>query len=201
MPTFALEQIEGQRSARRGGGRASERLFNEALARALRQTSARWKGSPDDWFLVERTNTLEESASLCPDILLCDEELPPLVIETSYQGADADADAKARLGQKTASEGLEINAALAVWIPARFRNLSTRESTEALRASTHALKYALFQRLSSAGDPRRFPAAGYLEGTVFDLSALLAAAVLPKEWVDVETGEVAKMVEQAAARL
>lgn len=75
MPTFALEQIEGQRSARRG--RASERLFNEALARALQQTSARWKGSSDDWFLVEQTNTLEESASLCPDILLRDGELPP----------------------------------------------------------------------------------------------------------------------------
>lgn len=197
MPTFALEQIEGQRSARRG--RASERLFNEALARALQQTSARWKGSSDDWFLVEQTNTLEESASLCPDILLRDGELPPLVIETSYQGADADGDAEARLGKKTISDGLEINTALAVWIPARFRNLSVKESTEALYA--HALKYALFQRLPSAGDTRRFPAGGYLEGTVFDLSALLTAAVLPKEWVDVETGEVAKMVEQAASRL
>ena len=197
MPTFALEQIEGQRSARRG--RASERLFNEALARALQQTSARWKGSSDDWFLVEQTNTLEESASLCPDILLRDEELPPLVIETSYQGTDADGDAEARLGKKTISDGLEINTALAVWIPARFRNLSVKESTEALYA--HALKYALFQRLPSAGDTRRFPTGGYLEGTVFDLSALLTAAVLPKEWVDVETDEVAKMVEQAAARL
>jgi len=193
---------EREETALPGEGRAIEETFNQALGAVLREAAARWRAAPDA-VRVEETRTLagRGARGMRPDILVVEKGAPPVVVECSFDGADADADAIARLGRRTAQGGLEIKTAVAARIPPANRLRSQAEIRRAL-AGGELIHYALHQKIAD-GDAarRRWPLKGFLAGRVHDLAALLPAAALPREDVEEVAREVAELVDQAAGRL
>ena len=175
--------------------RTIETTFNIALGESLRRTSVRWKSAPE-YFLIEQTGTLVSSQGKRPDILVIDEESPPVVIECSFDGNDADKDALSRLGESSSKGNLLIQTAIAVNIPSSHRSKQIDEIRDTLLKGS-AIGYALHQVLPD-NTRRRWPSSGFLNGTVFDLAALLPAAALPKEAVENIAFEVAQRVRAAA---
>ena len=174
--------------------RANEQAFNYALGAALRAITPRWHTDPDR-VLVKRTDVLSARA-LRPDLLIQDAWSPPLVIETSFQGPDADPDAEARLEKVVQRSGESIDTAFAVHIPEVFRPLSPSQMEAKLIAGA-PLGYAV-HRYSSEQGHSRWPTSGYLSGTVRHLATLLPAAAVHKEKVAEVAGAVATLLKQAA---
>ena len=129
-------------------GKTIEETFNQALGAALREAAARWRAAPDT-VQVEETRTLagRGQSGKRPDILVIERASPPVVIECSFDGGDADADARARLGRSTAQGRLEIKAAVAARIPPANRLRSQAEIQEALSGGEF-IHYALHQKIA-----------------------------------------------------
>lgn len=183
-----------------GQSKAHEQQFNYELGNALKGTTAQWKDSLEGSFSVERTGELKGSASKRVDILVRVDGLPVVAIETSYDGRDACKDAESRIGEETVRGGKLITTAIAVEIPLGFRHFSRDETARELQVC-ESLRYAMYQYLPADKDLVRLPESGFFEGSVFNLSHLLNSAVVAKEVVDGESGEVALLVRNAAERL
>ena len=186
-------------------GRSIEEQFNLALGEALRDTAARWRAAPG-LILVEKTGMLSGrgNAGKRPDILVLDRYAPPVAVECSFDGADADRDAAARLGARLKLGRLQIRTAAAVHVPDLYRTHALDAAAAALKSGAR-IRYALHQSVADSGSERaaartirRWPARGFLEGAVRDLAALLSAAALPKEETERVAGEVAMLVDEAA---
>lgn len=185
-------------------GKTIEETFNQALGAALCATTARWRAAPDT-VQAEETQTLagKGESGKRPDILIIEKASPPVVIECSFDGADADMDARARLGRRTAQGLLEIKTAVAVRVPPENRLRSQMEIERAL-SEGDLIHYALHQKIADGegkAAKRRWPSRGFLAGSVHDVAALLPAAALPKEEVEEVARQVADLVDQAADRL
>ena len=180
--------------------RSTEETFNHGLAEALHATNRQWDRKA---ILVERTGTIAGWQGKHPDILIMDRSAPPVVIECSYDPADAHGDAESRLGLHTERGRLLIRTACAVHIPPSFRrSLSVSEVRDTL-VEGERIGYALHQAidLEQTRQLRQWPSSGLLQGTVRNLTALLPAAAQPKESVEAVAAEVASLVDQAAQRL
>lgn len=81
-----------------------------------------------------------------------------MAIETSFDKNDADADAISRLGLHYLRTNEEVQTAVSMLVPPKFRQTSN------LTKKTR-LNYALHQQLPD-GDTRRFPENGFIDGTV-----------------------------------
>lgn len=176
-------------------GLSQEDLFNRSMGTVLGEMNAQWQSKSGSPILVEKTRVIRDRDALKPDVLVCADESPPIVIEASYNSTDADQDAIARLGLVTKRHGMSINTAIAVVVPLMFRHDDRSNTEAALRGGHYPLKYAMYQRT------RRLPEQGYYEGCLDDMNALLNAAMFPKELVDKVTNDVAGMVIEAARRL
>jgi len=178
-----------------------EFTFNSALGDALERSSARWQRESVE-IKVEETQVLAGPGSKAkqPDILICDPLSPPIVIETSFSGSDADKDAQARLGERAVCASEPIHTAISVAIDSQFRKLKRDEIVNALVGGA-SLSYAVFQQTSDSAETsrnRRWPTSGFISGTVYDLSRLLPAASLPKETIEAVADEVASRINDAA---
>ena len=191
-----------------GNGRTTEIPFNGALGRALRKTSARWSANPE-CIKVEKTNLLhtEKDTGLKPDILIHDGVFPPVIIECSFGARDADRDATERLGLETRQGRHRISTTIALFIPQRFRQEHEFKIADILLGGD-PLHYAIHQLPESKGQTsiaeanrRRWPMQGFIEGTVFDLAALLPSVGLPREKVEAIGDSVARLVGEAASGL
>ncbi len=191
-------------------GRSSEQEFNLAFGESLRSTNYRWRDvsadsglesgaqlRPRNVISVEQTGVLAGPGNQAkkPDILIIDENTPPVVIECSYQGPDADRDAKSRLGLVTSYGQLRIKTAIAVEIPPRYRDMSLNQMIDAL-GRENSIRYALHHE-----NDYRWPKRGFLSGPVSAVSSLIVAAALPKEELERVAEEVAGLVDAAADRL
>ena len=172
----------------RARGHVREEVFNVALGKALRSATP----SPVQF---ERTGVLSGAGNSGkrPDILIVDRRAPPSVIECSYDAADADKDARARLGTFVKDGHREIKTSISVHIPSSFQ--STEAKKEDLIAGTN-IRFAIFQKTEAA--PRRWPKKGFVEGDVWSLATLLSAASLPKEDIERVAKKVAELVDEAA---
>ena len=184
-------------------GRSFETIFNAAFGDSLRTVSARWRLTRPDAIIVEQTNVFigAENKQKRPDILVLDPEIPPVAIECSYDALDADKDAKARLGLQPSGGLTSIKTAIAVHIPAKYRTSSFSQVFELLNHEGE-VRYAIHQ-LTESTEPsehrfRRWPARGFLTGSVFDLAALVQGAALPKEELEKVAAKVAELVDNAA---
>ena len=110
--------------------------------------------------------------------MIVDPRSPPLVIECSYDPADADKDAKARLGSIVRNGNREIKTAASVHIPQEFRTGSSSTKDDLIDGAE--IRFALHQK-SNDDSTRRWPSSGFITGKTRDLAALLSAASLPKE--------------------
>ena len=179
-------------------GSTTEPSFNEALGTALRQSVVRWRESPDN-VLVEQTQTIADAPGKHADILIADRDALPVAIEASFDGRDADKDAAARLGLQTADGGNRIQTAIAVRIPQSCRSWPRSRITQELEGGLE-LAYAVHQR-ARHDRSRRWPRAGFVEGTVDDLVDLLPLVASPQEIIDETADHVAQQVQWAADRL
>ena len=182
--------------------RAIEETFNQALGKALRKTTVRWK-SRADTITVERTGVIAGRPHLRPDLLIHDFWSPPLVIECSFQERDAERDAKGRLGLVAQDGGWAIKTALAVHVPEVFRSMS-QDAMEQVLGAGEIIRYAVYQlpaEASLVSRARRWPRRGFISGTVYDLAALVPAAALRKEDIAQVAEEVASLLESAANHL
>ena len=181
-------------------GKTTEGTVNQALANALKQTTARWNTEDEEPLLVERTGLLEgpKRQGKRPDILVSTKSLPPVVIETSFDGNDADGDARARLGETVKRDGLTIDTAISVKNPEIFRTMTQEVMTSCL-LDGHTIHFAVHWKDNE--DLSRFPSSGFLTGTVFDLARLVSIAAPSQKTADSVAEFVSNRVKQAAQRL
>ena len=185
-------------SAVQSAGRLHEHTFNIEFGKVLAETEARWHAHTGEYILAERSGTLSSGRA---DILIDDPQMPAAAIEASFNPADADRDARDKLGRITKHGGRPLLAVLAVHIPEEYREFSADSVYAKLKDGSKQIGYALHQSGFGDADNRRWPASGFIQGTVHDASRLIAAAAMPNEVVEAHSAEVAELVKQAAETL
>ena len=133
-------------------GRLHEHTFNIQFGKVLAETEARWRAHSDEYILAERPGTLSSGRA---DILIDDPQMPAAAIEASFNSADADRDAQARLGQNTTRGGRPLLAVLAVHIPEEYKGLSAESAYVKLKDRSQQIGYALHQTGFGDADNRR----------------------------------------------
>ncbi len=146
---------------------------------------------------------LVENTAHRPDILVCDLDRQPVAIEVSFDGCDADFDARRRLGATTADNGLRVSTSIALWVQTKYREMaSVQEMTDSL-VNGEPLSYAIHHLKTGGGtcSTTRWPKAGFINGSVHDLSDLIEAEASPKETIEKIEQEVSSKLLHAADRL
>ncbi len=189
-----------------GIGRTTEESFNGALGRSLRRARAGWFLRPE-CIKVEETNLLHAHSGLKPDLLIHDGVVPPVILESSFDGRDADRDAIQRLGVEIRQGRYRIGTTVALRIPSSFREMPEFKIEDALLHGA-SFSYAVHQLTERQGQTslgetfrRRWPHRGFLSGTVFDLAALLPSIGVPQETVEEIGNRIAVLVKEAASGL
>ena len=191
-------------------GRSIESAFNYALAAELTKTHTRWQRKGHSEIFAEETNVIlgPKNRNLRPDLLILDNEVPPVAIECSYDAKDADQDAVARLNLQPKQSLTKIKTSIALHIPTDYRSRDVGESEKQL-ALGDEITYAVHQLINapangsspSTYDLRRWPASGFIRGSVMDLGTLVLGAALPKEQLELVAKDVASIVTNAAESL
>ena len=180
------------------GPRNTEPQANYVLARALRRRNPDWT---DSTVHAERTNVIQQAVpgsgtAKRPDILISPPRYQPVIVETEFAPArTVEQDATGRLGTRLYSTGADIEGALAVVLPERFRtgNLEAIESAE-FRYSTHYL--------DAKGQSTRWPQNGeWLEGNADDLADVIEYLSLSERQLARGTEALEEVVRNAAELL
>ncbi|MDE0631746.1 MAG: hypothetical protein OXH73_09605 [Caldilineaceae bacterium] len=126
----------------------------------------------------ENTQAIYGRPSLKPDILITEPGRAPVVIEAEYMpAASVEAEAKDRLGFKTAADHRVIEAAIALRYPDEVGE--AQDLSAAL--SDARLSYCVF---TENGGASRFPESGWLDGSVEDLADMVRLVSVPQHAVD-----------------
>lgn len=169
-------------------GSEHEQSYNKALGEALRLVSPLVVQTENTGALVGSTKR--------PDLLVTDGRMPPVIIECSKDRADADKDAVAKLGAVVRESRRKVRTCVAVHVPAKYLEV------EAMRehfTQDERIYYAVHQQRGK--EQRRWPAQGYVPGSVRDLATLISAAANPKEEIQRVATEVATKVNDSAHQL
>ena len=142
-----------------------ESTLNVAMAEVMENMRAAWTAYP------EQTGALTGGR---PDIVLREAGALPVIVENEFEpGQTVDKDAQSRLGKLDKKSGTEIRAVIAVRVPKRMRKLETGPMRDALR-SERAFRYAVYQ-------PERYPADGWLAGSLADIAFAAQLVSVPTE--------------------
>ena len=134
----------------------TEIVLNEYIAAELRSKYTRW-ASPEV-VNAEKTGVLKATGKR-PDIVVADNPASPVCIETEFFPAiSVEADAIARIGQNYGPTGGRMTSVLAVRIPARYKDVTTGEIANSLKAEA-SLEYCILFGESSA-EYHRWPDKG-----------------------------------------
>ena len=113
--------------------------------------------------LSENTQTIAGHPGLRPDILITAAGCSPVVVEAEYMpAANAEAEAKSRLGLEVAANGRVIEAAIALRYPEEVGD------AEDLGAALKDARLSYCAFTEESGGVIRFPASGWLDGSVED---------------------------------
>ncbi len=156
-------------------------------------------GATIDIVQEERRSVFEGSPRR-PDILIDGPVSPPVVIEASYGAADAERDARGRLGQTLRAGGAKVRAGVAVWIPGHVQRLRSVEDVTAWLLQGNRIQYVLLQGESDRDSPR-WPLSGWTAGSADDLVAVLPAICQSSLYVAALAEGVAMHVRHCADRL
>lgn len=152
----------------------TEIVLNEYIAAELRTKYTGW-GKPEV-VNAEKTGVFKATGKR-PDIVISDNPASPVCIETEFFPATSvEADAIARIGQNYAPTGGRITSVLAVRIPARYTSITTGEIASSLKVETE-LEYCILFGESST-ESHRWPASGFIRGTIDDLAHAVAGAAI-----------------------
>ena len=151
---------------------------------------------PGSRVLFENTRVIEGSPGLQPDLLITDPGRAPVVIEAEYLPAShVEAEALARLGLSVTVHSRPIEAAIALRYPAEVGDAAD------LRAALAAARLTYCVFTAEAAGVQRFPAAGWLEGSVADLADLVRLVSVPQRAVDQATDTLQAGIDAAAKLL
>jgi hypothetical protein len=144
----------------------------------------------------ENTGTLAGAPGQRPDLVIRDNPVAPVSLETEFVPANTvEADARARLGKVYNPTGGTIEAAVAVRIPSRYRGFAGPQIQSELTGENN-LEYCIFFGNSPTAN-ERWPASGYVRGTVEDLAYVVSTARVANATVE----EAASILEAGAKKL
>ena len=153
-----------------------ENQLNGRIATLLGNLDRRWT--------VRGENTgAFTGTTATPDVLITQQGAPPLVIENEYLPAyTVESEAAARLGAildyDVISASGEVNSVIALRSPTDLRECDTLDQVDELLRGGIRLEYALLAGADS-GSYERFPEAGFIPGSLRDLSAFVDQAAVP----------------------
>ena len=143
--------------------------------------------------LYENTRQIVGNSALQPDILITAPGRAPVVIEAEFMPAyKAETEAKDRLGLEVVGTARHIDAAIALRYP---------DGTEDADDLSAAVSDARLSYCVCYQDGTRFPASGWLEGSVEDLADLVRLVSVPQRAVDEAADALEKGIDRAAAIL
>ena len=142
---------------------------------------------------VENTRVIVGQSGLRLDILITAPDRAPVVVEAEFMpAADAEQEAKDRLGLEVADGRRPIEAAIALRYPEGLEfSGSVNEAMPDAR-----LEYAVFH-----SDQTRFPESGWLAGAPEDLAELVRLVSVPQEAVNSAADALQDGIESAVAIL
>ena len=148
---------------------------------------------PSYTVLYENTRQIVGQPALQPDILITAPGRTPVVIEAEFMPAyTAEEEAKGRLGLEVKNTARQIDAAIALRYPD-----GTADTDDLSAAVADArLSYCVCYQ-----DGTRFPASGWLDGSVADLADLVRLVSVPQRAVDEAADALEKGIDRAAAIL
>lgn len=153
-----------------------ERSFNLALARVLRTKNPRWR----DTLTAEQLQTLKGGGT--PDGLLQNPRGSVVVVETEYVPArTVETEAIDRLGRELRDSGVAIEQCVAVRVPDYLKHVPQHDLDTQTEDATY--EYCLFSETDSADSPMRWPADGWISGTINDLALLIETASISERIV------------------
>ena len=180
-------------------GRQREEIPNGALVALLRPMM------PGCQILPESTRVLTAYAGRRPDILITASGHSPVVIEAEYPpAADAEEEARARLGLGVAEDTRPIESAIALRYPTEVAAAYDKE--RAIAQATLSYCVLSVEKRRPKPDKEitqvyRFPVTGWLEGSVTDLADLIRLVSLPQLDVETAADALEKGIDRAAAWL
>ncbi len=176
----------------------TEPTINDALAKELRKTRRLWDA--DGIVNSENTGMLRGS-NRKPDILIIEPNVSPVVIETEVlPAATVEVEAVSRLGEILRVGGRPILSVIALRMPVRLRNARSNSALEREVTGVTDLEMALYTG-STTTSFSRFPASGWLVGSVADLSILSQSASVPPDVIEKAATHLVEGVSDAAALL
>ena len=159
-----------------------EQTLNVALGEVLDGLRRSWS------VRSERTGNILVGGGR-PDILVEEASGWPVVIEAERSNhAEAEDDAKKRLGRTVAQTGRQIETAIALVYPSNLHSLDGSALRKALTLSQE-LEYALYTR-SEDDLPDRLPIDGWIMGGVRDLAILVRRAAVPPPRINALAAEL-----------
>jgi hypothetical protein len=175
----------------------TEHTINDALAGILRETRRAWR-APD---VVRSENTgMLKGSSERPDILVSEPTVSPVVIETEVLPAiSVEREAVARLGKQVRTTGRPVLSCIAIRLPVRLRKRSDAALQGEFRQADD-LEMALYTG-SGPSAASRWPRAGWILGTVDDLSLLTQSASVPPDVIEEAANQLVSGVSEAAGLL
>ena len=151
---------------------------------------------PKSALLSENTQVIQGHPGLKPDIIISRTGRSPVVIEAEHLPAyTAEKEAKERLGLTVSSNGKVIESAIALRYPDHISDAA--DLHVALKGAR--LSYCVFTQPGTEVD--RFPASGWLEGSVEDLADLVRLVSLPQRAVDAAATALQEGIDLTAKHL
>ena len=172
----------------------SEIAFNFELSNALRTKHPRWR----DRTSAEQKNVLRETA-LQPDVVIRPPGGVPVALETEFEPArSVEEDARKRLGSFLKYGGDQIEQTIAVQVPkdlsqAPQADLKRRIEAAEFRYCTHSLQ--------EADAAMRWPATGWLVGSIDDLATCIEYVSLSERLLARGTNILEQSIGDAAGKL
>ena len=170
--------------------RQTEPSVNVALGELLKEML------PGCTVRAEHTRLIVGHPGLQLDNLITAPDRVPVVVEAEYLPAHTvEPEATARLGLAVVDEPNSIEAAIALRYPA---DLGYADDLRAAIAEA-GLSYCLFTKAGE--DIRRFPTAGWLNGSVADLADLIRLVSIPQHAVDAAATALKEGIDRAVTIL
>ena len=169
----------------------TEHTLNDELGNLLDRMRRRWRVQ------AEPLGTIEGSAQR-PDILITEYGALPVIIEHEISPArTVEQEARDRIGLRLRDSGRKVQVVIALRSPS---SLTYGNAGAALRRrwlDCEELNYAMYRRLRGA-DVERWPADGWLSGTLRSLALFIQQAMRPGEEIDALADILERRIEQAA---
>ena len=153
--------------------RQTEPSANNALGRLLQRML------PTCQVRTENTQAIVGHPGLRPDILITASGRAPVVIEAEFEpAANVEGEALERLGLRSTADGRVIEGAVALRYPSAVAHAADLEC----EIADARLSYGMFTQ--DGEGPSRFPASGWLDGSVEDLADLVRLVSVPQHAVN-----------------